>query len=95
MMVSDVESQRLTASGTVFNGRARLRSFTIAVTASTVGNVQFRDGGASGAILCEVDVPSTTTPNAFQVLLPGTGILFATTLYATITNATSVTTFYA
>jgi hypothetical protein len=56
--------------------------------------VQFKDGGAGGTVLCEIDIPSNTNPNSFYMLVPGEGILFSTNIYATLTNIASVTAFY-
>jgi len=93
-MQTDVSSTHLNASGYVYQGRTRLKSFTM-YGGNAVGMVQFRDGGATGNILCEVDVPSSGQTGSLYVLIPGEGILFRTDLYATFTGATAaVTAFY-
>jgi hypothetical protein len=57
--------------------------------------VQFRDGGATGTILCEVDVASNSNPNSFYVFIPGEGVLFQTNIYLTLSaSVASVTAFY-
>jgi hypothetical protein len=78
----------------VFGGRARLKGMSIVATAGATGVVQFKDGGAGGTVLCEIDIPSNTNPNSFYMLVPGEGILFSTNIYATLTNIASVTAFY-
>lgn len=92
MADTDVLSTRLTASGAVSALPTRLRAVSILAGASA-GTVQFRDGGASGTILCEIDTPASATTTV-QVLLPGNGVRFRTDLYATMTNAVAVTAFY-
>jgi len=95
MMQTDVKSTHLNAAGSVFVGRTRLKAFTICPAASTAAMVQFRDGGATGPILCEVDVGSNSNPNSFYVLVPGEGILFQTNVYLTLSAAVvGVTAFY-
>jgi hypothetical protein len=57
--------------------------------------IQFRDGGASGPILCEVDVGSNSNPNSFFVPVPGEGVLFQTNIYMTLSaSVVGVTAFY-
>ena len=92
-MQYDVLSTHLNTSGVVSATRNRLKGFSV-VGSGTTGTVQFKDGGASGTILCEVDVPGNTNVNSFYIMIPGEGILFGTSIYATITNLGSVTAFY-
>lgn len=93
-MQTDVKSTHLNASGYVFQGRARLKAFTM-FGGNAVGMVQFRDGGSAGTILCEVDVPASGQTGNLYVLVPGEGVLFSTNIYATFTGATAaVTAFY-
>ena len=93
-LMTDVKSTHLNASGSVVAGPARLAGFTI-VGGATLGTVQFKDGGASGTILCEVDVPGNTNVNSFYVLVPGTGIRYFTNIYATFTGGIAAcTAFY-
>ena len=91
-MQTDVKSNHLTASGTVFNGRTRLKSISYRGN-GTDGYVRLRDGGSSGPILCELDVGTSDTFTIY-VLLPGEGVLFQTSLYADISSVNAVTVFY-
>lgn len=94
MMESDVRSTRRTSSGTVISGPTRLKAMSL-LAGATVGSVQFRDGGASGTILCEVDTPVGTSQTV-QVLLPGNGIRFTTDIYATfVGGVVAATSYYA
>ena len=94
MMQTDVKSTHLNASGVVFAGRTRLKAFSCVGHPTLNSTIQFRDGGASGAILCEVDIPFNSNPNSFFNLIPVEGILFQTSVYALITNASSLTAYY-
>jgi hypothetical protein len=91
-MQTDVKSNHLTASGTVFNGRTRLKSISYRGN-GTDGYVRLRDGGSSGPILCELDVGTSDTFTIY-VLIPGEGVLFQTSLYAELSNVLAVTVFY-
>ena len=92
-MQTDVKSTHLNASGTVSAGRARLKGFSL-VGSGTTGTVQFKDGSASGTVLCEIDVPGNTSVNSFYVMVPGEGVLFPNGIYASITALGGVTAFY-
>ena len=91
-MQTDVKSNHLTASGTIFNGRTRLKSISYRGN-GTDGYVKLRDGGSSGPVLCELDV-GTSDSFTIYVLIPGEGILFQTSLYADISNVNAATVFY-
>ena len=93
-MQYDVKSAHLNASGTVYAARTRVKGFSICATASLAGTLQLKDGGSSGTVLLEVDIPSNSNPNSFYTLVPGEGILFQTNVYATLTNIASVTVYY-
>ena len=84
-LMTDVNAKHLNASGMIFNGPRRLCGFNL-VGGATLGIVQFRDGGASGTVLCEIDIPGNTNVNSFYTLIPGTGIRFFTNIYLTITG---------
>ena len=95
MMQTDVRSTHLSVAGSVFAARTRLKGFSICPAVSVACAVQFRDGGASGPILCEVDVASNTNPNSFYVPIPGEGVLFQTNIYMTLSaSVAGVTAFY-
>ena len=95
MMQTDVKSTHLNAAGSVWAARGRLKGFSICPAVSVACAIQFRDGGASGPILCEVDVASNTNPNSFYVPVPGEGVLFQTNIYMTLSaSVAGVTAFY-
>ena len=84
-LMTDVKSTHLNASGSILAGPGRLAGFSL-VGGATLGTILFRDGGASGTVLCEVDVPGNTNVNSFYILIPGTGIRFFTIIYASFTG---------
>lgn len=92
MMQTDVKSAHLTASGTAFNGRTRLKSVSYRGNASD-GFIKFRDGGSTGPVLCELDV-GTSDSFTIYVLIPGEGVLFQTSLYVELSNVSATTVFY-
>jgi len=93
-MQGDVSSTHRNSTGVVYASRTRVKGFSVCATASTAGTLLLRDGGASGTVLIEIDIPSNSNPNSFYVAVPQQGVLFQTNVYATITNIASVTVFY-
>ena len=92
-MQTDVRSQHVTASGNIAGlGRARFKSLSYRGN-GTDGYVRLRDGGASGTILCELDV-GTSDSFTIYVLLPGEGILFPSGIYVELSNVSAATVFY-
>jgi hypothetical protein len=96
MMQTDVKSAHLSAAGSYYVGRTRLRGIVISPKASTAATFEIRDGSSSGVVLYTMDIASLGTPNTFYVLIPGEGILAATGLYLTLSvgSVTGVTIFY-
>jgi hypothetical protein len=93
-MQGDVSATHRNSTGSVYAARTRVKGFSICGIASTNGTLLLRDGGASGAVLIELDIPSNSNPNSFYVAVPQEGVLFKTSVYATLTNIASVTVFY-
>jgi hypothetical protein len=96
MMQTDVKSAHLSAAGSYYVGRTRLRGIVISPKASTAATFEIRDGSSSGVVLYTMDIASLGTPNTFYVLIPGEGILAATGLYLTLSvgSVTGITIFY-
>ena len=90
-MSTDVNSVTLTADGTVYAGRQRIRHITYLATA-TAGSVVLKDGGSSGVV--KLDVATPAIADAYDIVIPGDGILFDTDVYLDLTNVASVTFFY-
>ena len=95
-MQTDVKSAHLSAAGSYYADRTRLRGMIITPKATTVATFEIRDGSASGAVLFTMDIPSLGTPNSFYILVPGEGILATTGLYLTVSvgSVTGITVFY-
>jgi hypothetical protein len=96
MMQTDVKSAHLSAAGSYYADRTRLRGMIITPKATTAATFEIRDGSASGAVLFTMDIPSLGTPNSFYILVPGEGILATTGLYLTLSvgSVTGITVFY-
>lgn len=96
MMQTDVKSAHLSAAGSYYAGRTRLRGIVVTPKATTAATFEIRDGGASAAILYTMDIPSLGTPNSFYILVPGEGVLAASGLYLTLSagSVTGITVFY-
>lgn len=90
MMQTDVKSATVSSTGAVSTGGARTRLKGIYYSMSTGGTISIADGNG-GNVLLTFTVPVGT--NYF--LIPGEGILYQTTPYATFTTAVgSLTVFY-
>jgi hypothetical protein len=96
MQQTDVKSTHLSAAGSIFAGRSRLKGLVVAPAVSTAATFEFRDGGASGTIMFQMDIPSTSNPNSYYIAVPGEGILFQTNIYLTLSvgSVTGITAFY-
>jgi hypothetical protein len=95
-MQTDVLSDHLSAAGSYYVGRTRLRGIVVSPKASTAATFEIRDGSATGNILYTMDIASLGTPNTFYILIPGEGILAFTGLYLTLSagSVTGITVFY-
>jgi hypothetical protein len=74
------------------SGRIRLKGYQC-LSGGTAGDIIFRDGGASGTIRLQFNIPANTN-NPFSNLIPGEGILFTTDVHVTLPTAAKVTVFY-
>ena len=95
-MQTDVLSDHLSAAGSYYAGRTRLKGMVVSPKASTAATFEIRDGSATGTILYTMDIASLGTPNTFNVVIPGEGILASTGLYLTLSvgSVTGITIFY-
>jgi hypothetical protein len=89
-MQTDVKAISLAASGAATDSRARLRSLVIEPGASA-GSVIMKDGGSGGTTVMTLN--TTAGGETFNILIPAEGVLFQTSIYATLSN-TKVTVFY-
>ena len=91
-MQTDVKAAHAEATGTMVSQRTRLKGYQC-LSGGTAGDIIFRDGGASGTILLQFNIPANTN-NPFANLIPGEGILFTTSIHATLATGAKVTVFY-
>lgn len=90
MMQTDVKAISLAASGAITDARTRVRCLVIEPGASA-GSVILKDGGSGGTTVFTIN--TTANGETFDVSIPGEGVLFGTSAYATLSNA-KVTVFY-
>jgi hypothetical protein len=90
MMQTDVLASTLADTGSIAYP-ARLKGLVISYTAGT-GSVVLKDGGSGGTTKFSFTAPATTN-GAINIVIPGEGIRFDTSIYGSITGAT-VTVFY-
>lgn len=90
-MQYDVKSANISASGSVYGARARVKGILVTPT-STAGSVVLKDGGSGGT--ARITLNSTTDLKPFYVAVPGEGVLFDTNVYGTLTNIAAITVFY-
>jgi hypothetical protein len=91
-MQTDVKASHIEATGTAVSGRTRVKGYQC-LSGGTAGDIIFRDGGASGTIRLQFNVPANTN-NPFANLIPGEGILFTTDVHVTLPTAAKITVFY-
>lgn len=84
---------QFTNQATANIGGARVKGVYV-VHGASAGSVVFRDGGASGSTKMTINTVASATI-ATYLPLPGEGVLFRSDIHGTITNAASVTLFYA
>jgi hypothetical protein len=96
MQQTDVKSAHLSAAGSYYVGRTRLKGFVVAQKASTAVTFEIRNGSSTGDILYTMDLTSLAQATTFSVTIPGEGILASTGLYLTLSvgSVTGITVFY-
>lgn len=91
-MQTDVKAAHVEATGTMVSGRTRVKGYQC-LSGGTAGDIILRDGGASGTIRLQFNIPNNTN-NPFANLIPGEGILFTTDVHVTLPTAAKITVFY-
>ena len=87
----DIKTTRLAATGTIFDGPARVLGFYY-VNDNAAGSITILDDSSSLAVF---DVPTgSTTAVVKTVIFPGTGLYCATSAKATLSVVDMVTFFY-
>jgi hypothetical protein len=91
MAGSDVKAKRVTGTGAVAIGRARIRHITVLVSDVGAGRLTITDGNG-GATLLDVDL---STDLSHTIDIPDEGILATTDPYVSAaTNVTAATIFW-
>lgn len=90
-METDVSSVTVTADGSVYGARTRVKSITYLATA-TGGSIVLKDGGASGTTKINIATPAVA--DSYEVVIPAQGVLFENDVYLDLTNVASVTIFH-
>lgn len=90
MMQTDVKAKSLTSSGAITDARVRVKGLVVE-PGSGAGSVVLKDGGSGGTTVFTLNTLDGGAP--YNVIIPGEGVLFLTSAYATLTNA-KVTVFY-
>lgn len=90
-MQGDLRAVRITSTGSVYAGRARVRKLVF-VTTATAGTLILRNGSVSGTILLQIDTPAAA--GLHDVIVPEIGMLFQDGIHATLTNISSLTTMF-
>jgi len=91
MSRSDIKSKRLTGTGAVGVGRARIRQLQVLVSNVGAGRLTITDGDGGTTIL-DLDFKSDDT---HSVNIPSDGVLSAQDPYiSAATNVTALTVFY-
>ena len=90
-MQTDVKAKSLAESGAVTDTRARVRGLVIE-PGTDAGSVTLKDGGSGGTTLFVINTPANG--QVINCLIPAEGVLFATSVYVTLSNA-KATVFYA
>jgi len=90
-MQSDGKSKRLTASGDVFAGPARLYGVYF-VAGTSAGSITVKDGGSGGATVLELTTPDDKSSSYLYFRTP---IRCESTMYAALADVAAVTFIYA
>lgn len=90
-MAGTIVAKTATATGTLLDGRCRLKSVFVKTATSGTPKVTIRDGGASGTTLLVLDL---STSDDTQISIPDHGILFDDGCHVTLAAVTSITGFF-
>mgnify|MGYP003334901141 CR=1 FL=1 len=87
---TDVKAKSIAASGSVYGDRTRVRGL-IVEPGGSAGSVVLKNGGSGGSTVMTIN--TLAGGETFNALIPASGVLFSTSVYADLTNA-KVTVFY-
>tara|TARA_R110002167_G_scaffold12511_1_gene53311 strand:- start:2922 stop:3194 length:273 start_codon:yes stop_codon:yes gene_type:complete len=89
-MASDVKATYLTATGSIFGGRARVKAIHYHTT-GVAGSIVLKNGGATGSTELTLAFHQNSDDTLY---IPDEGMLFADGVYAVLTDVANVTVFY-
>jgi len=89
--LTNVFSAHRDTTGVIYAGATNIAGYQ-ALAGSVAGEIIFRDGGASGTILLQFNIPANQN-NPFSNLLPGNGIRFNTNIHVTLPTNACITIF--
>ena len=89
--LTNVFSIHTETTGVMYAGATNLAGYQL-LSGGTAGDIIFRDGGASGTIRLQLNIPATPT-NPISTLVPGNGIRFNTNIHVTLPTAAKITIF--
>ena len=90
-MQTDVKAASLSTSGTVYDGPTRVKGLVIHTNGDTAATITLQDGGAGGTTIFTLPAPNGDTLT--NILIPGEGIKFKSSVYASLTSC-EVVVFY-
>ena len=88
-MISDLQSKKLIATGTVFAGPGRVVG--IFIFSKQEGSLVFKDGGSGGTT--KIELAYKDDPGAY-INLAGNGVRFTKDIHLTLTSTDAVTVFW-
>ena len=86
-MQTDVLAGDISVTGSVYAARTRVRGLLVSPT-SSAGSIVLKDGGSSGTTI--MTIPTAANGEPFSVIIPANGVLFQSSVYATVSNATAI-----
>jgi hypothetical protein len=90
-MQTDVQAASNTASATFYAGPARVKGI-IVTTGAAAGTLVVSDGGSGGTAKLTINTPASV--GIQNIIIPGEGVRFDTSVYVALTNVTAATVFY-
>ena len=88
--LTNVFSAHAEATGTIYAGATNLGGYQIK-PGGIAGQIELRDGDASGTLLMKLDI--TTNTVVVATILPGNGIRFNSSIHVTLPASAAITIF--